>query len=169
MDRPKRMSIISRTRRNHGLEHASINVLSERYPGLRLAGYSTPLGFSVIGPVTMSTLISAIEEAQSRIANGKRSLVIHEHCGTNYVAGGLLAGLAAWLGMLGVRRGLRSQLERLPLVIFLSTFALLFSPALGVWLQKNVTTSSEVQELVVVKITQGKLGKHTRFDIQTRN
>jgi len=163
------MSIISRTRRNHGLEHATINILSERYPGLRLAGYSSPFGFSVIGPVSMGALVSAIEEAQHRIANGRRSLVIHEHCGTNYVAGGMLAGLAAWLGMLGVRRGLRSQLERLPLVIFLATLALMFSPALGVWLQQKVTTSSEVQDLDVVKITQGKFGKHPCFHIQTRN
>ncbi len=117
----------------------------------------------------MEQLVSAIVEAQHRIANGRLSLVIHEHCGTNYVAGGMLTGLAAWLGMLGVRRGLRSQLERLPMVIFLATLALIFSPALGVWLQQKVTTSSEVQELDVVKITRGKFGKNPRFHIQTRN
>jgi hypothetical protein len=163
-----RISFISRTRRNHGLEHATINVLSERQPSLRLAGYSSPFGFSVIGPVPMSDLVSAIEEAQRRIAQGRCNLVIHDHCGTNYVAGGLLAGSAAWLGMLGVKRGLRGQLERLPMVIFLSTLALLFSPSLGVWMQKKITTSSELDGLEVVKITQSKLGKYPRFQIQTR-
>ncbi len=163
----KKVSILSKTRRNHGLEHATINVLSERHPGLRLAGYSSPSGFYIFGPVSESALVSAIEEARSRILAGKRGLVIHEHCGTNYVAGGMLAGFAAWLGMLGGKRGFRSHLERLPLIIFLSTLALLFSPALGVWLQKNVTTSSEVQELDVLKITRKKFGNRPFFYIQT--
>ncbi len=117
----------------------------------------------------MSDLVNAVEEAQNRINTGRRSLVIHDRCGTNYVAGGLLAGFAAWLSMLGVRRGFRSQLERLPLVILLATFALLFSPAFGVWLQKNVTTSSEIQGLEVVKITQGKFWKYPLFYIRTHN
>lgn len=169
MNTPGNVSVINKTRRNHGLEHATINVLSERYPGLRLAGYSTPFGFSIVGPVPREALTSAIDEAIRRVSAGRRGLVIHERCGTNYVAGGLLAGLAAWLSMLGTKRSARSQLERLPLVILLSTLALMFSPALGTWLQRNVTTTSMLSGLEVVRITYGRFGKYPRFTVYTRN
>lgn len=169
MNTPRNVSLINKTRRNHGLEHATINVLSERYPGLRLAGYSTPFGFSIIGPVPREALTSAIDEAIRRVSAGRQGLVIHERCGTNYVAGGLLAGLAAWLSMLGAKRSARSQLERLPLVILFSTLALLFSPALGTWLQRTVTTTSMLSGLEVVRITYGRFGKYPRFTVYTRN
>jgi hypothetical protein len=164
----RKLSFVSRTRCNHGLEHATINILSEHHPGLRLAGYSNPFGFTIIGQVQNDDLVNAIEEAQNRVSAGKFRLVLHDHCGTNLVAGGLLTGFAAWLATLGVRRGIRAQFERLPLVILFTTLAVLFSPAFGIWLQKNVTTSSEVQGLEIVKISQGKFWKYPRFYIRTR-
>jgi uncharacterized protein YqhQ len=164
-----RLSLITRTRRNHGLEHATINVINERHPGLRVGGYSTPFGFHVIGPITHDILTRAINEALLRISSGSRGLVIHERCGTNFVAGGLLAGLAAWLGMLGVKPNKRSQLERLPLVILLSTLALMYSPRMGAWLQENVTTTSQMQGLKIVSITSGKFGGLPRFTVHTEN
>jgi Domain of unknown function (DUF6391) len=169
MNTPGKVSLIDRTRRNHGLEHATINVLSERFPGLRLAGYSTPFGFSIAGPVSREALSSAIEEAKQRVSAGRRGLVIHERCGTNYVAGGILAGLAAWLSMLGTKRNARSQLERLPLVILFSTLGFMYSPRLGMWLQRNVTTSSSLSGLEVVGITHGRLGNAPLFTVHTRN
>jgi hypothetical protein len=163
------ISFIQKTRRNHGLEHATINILSERYPGLQLAGYSTPFGFSIVGSVSREALISAIDEAMLRVSAGRRGLVIHERCGTNYVARGVLAGLAAWLTMLGTKRNARSQLQRLPIVILFSTLALLYSPTLGTWLQRNVTTTSMLSGLEVTRITYGHFGKYPRFTVYTRN
>ncbi len=119
--------------------------------------------------MTRETLTSAIDEALTRVSAGRRGLVIHERCGTNYVAGGILAGLAAWLGMQGAKRNARSQLERLPLVILLSTLALMYSPKMGSWLQRNVTTTSQLQGLEVVRITSGNFGKYPRFTIHTEN
>ncbi|MBN2257662.1 MAG: hypothetical protein JW704_07535 [Anaerolineaceae bacterium] len=165
MNKPKRASLFVRIRRNHGLEHATINVLSERHPGLRLAGYSTPFGFYIIGPVTLDTLTNAIQEARQRVSGGRRGLVIHDRCGTNYVAGGILAGFAAWMSMLGARR----KLNRLPLVILVATLALLFSPRLGTWLQRHVTTSSYLDGLDIIKIKQGQFGKFNRYTVNTSN
>lgn len=169
MNTKHRPSLVTRTRRNHGLEHATINVLTEHYPGLRLAGYSTPFGFHIVGPVTQEILTSAIDEALQRVSAGRFGLVIHERCGTNYVAGGVLVGLVAWLGMAGGKRNTGSQLARLPLVILLSTIALMYSPKMGAWLQRNVTTTSQLQGLEIVGITSGKLGKTSRFTIHTKN
>jgi hypothetical protein len=79
----------------------------------------------------------------------------------------VLTGLAAWSALLGAKRNARSQLERLPLVILFTTLALMFSPAMGTWLQRNVTTSSQLQGMELVRITSGKLGKSPRFTIYT--
>jgi hypothetical protein len=143
--------------------------MTERFPGLHLGGYSTPFGFHIIGSVTRESLVNAIDDAISRVSAGRRGLVIHERCGTNYVAGGILVGLVAWLGMLGTKRNARSQLGRLPLVILFSTFALMYSPKLGSWLQRNITTTSQLHGLEVVGITSGKLGKYPCFTIHTKN
>ena len=43
------LPIISRIRRNHGLEHASLTLLSQRFPYRRMAGYSFPGGSSCWG------------------------------------------------------------------------------------------------------------------------
>lgn len=168
MTEPANKSFIAKTRRNHGLEHATINILTEHYPSLRLAGYSTPFGFTIVGPVTLEMLTPAIHEAIIRVSAGKRNLVIHERCGTNYVAGGVLAGLAAWLSLLGARRNTRAHLSRLPLTILFTTLALLSSPRLGTWLQRHITTSTQLQEVEMFRITQGYLGKVPRFTIYTR-
>jgi len=43
--------LVSRIRRNHGLEHATLNILSQRFPNQTLAGYSVPAGFYILGDV----------------------------------------------------------------------------------------------------------------------
>ena len=42
---------VDRTRRNHGLEHATITILSQRIRGVSLVGRSTPNGFHLYGNV----------------------------------------------------------------------------------------------------------------------
>ena len=51
--------IISRVRRNHGLEHATLHVLAERHPGLSIAGHSNPGGFWILGDVSTEEVRSA--------------------------------------------------------------------------------------------------------------
>ena len=121
--------MLSRIRRNHGLEHATINILSVRFPYLRLAGYSFPGGFFILGEVPTADLREAVAQALSRMANGERTLAIHEHCGTNYVASGFVVGFLTWLGMAGAKSN-RDKVERLPLVISLATW-LHLQPAAG--------------------------------------
>lgn len=93
--------IISRIRRNHGLEHASLNILNQRFPDRTLAGYSSPSGFFVLGDLATEDLREAVMQALTRLQTGERHLAIHPNCGTNYVASGFVAGLLAWLGMAG--------------------------------------------------------------------
>ena len=143
---------LSLTRRNHALEHATLQVLSTKKPGLRMAGYSTPRGFWVLGDVDLSAMQQAVEEAQRRLRAGEKRLAVHPYCGTNFVLPGLAGGVAAWLAMLGSGRRLRDKIDRLPLVTTLVTLALMLTFPLGPKLQERYTIDPELGDLQVVRI-----------------
>jgi len=153
----------SRIRRNHALEHATLQVLAEKIPGLRMAGYSDQRGFWLIGQVETSRIQEAAEEALARLKSGEDSLAIHPRCGTNLVATSLMAGSFAWLGMLGMGRNQRERFERLPFVIILATLAVFLSQPLGPFLQARVTTlpvTKEMGLLWVERIQRGDVPVH---------
>jgi hypothetical protein len=143
---------VSRTRRHHALEHATLQVLARKHPGHRLAGYSDARGFWIAGEVELDILQEAIAEAQQRLDNGERRLAIHPNCGTNFAVSGLAAGLVAWVAMLGGELSLRRQLERLPVVAALITLTMIFTQPLGPLVQKNITTDPDLRGLRVVQI-----------------
>ncbi len=142
----------SRVRRNHALEHATLQVLAEKKPGYRLAGYSTFNAIWIIGQVDIEELQRAVEEAQARLRGGERRLAIHPNCGTNFAFAGLMAGTAAWLAMLGSDGSLRRKLDRLPLVTSLVTIVLILTYPLGARIQEKVTTDANLGDLHVVRI-----------------
>lgn len=148
---------VSKIRRNHGLEHASLTILSNQKPSLALAGISFPGGFYILGEVDTDELRSAVLMALTRMQNGEKGLAVHPNCGTNFVATGIVAGLLAWLGMLGAKSR-RDKVERLPLVISLVTLAFIYTRPLGPLLQKHVTTSGEPGGLQVVDIYPLRIG-----------
>ena len=41
----KKHPVLSAVRHNHALEHATLHVLSQRFPGVKMAGVSIPQGF----------------------------------------------------------------------------------------------------------------------------
>ena len=159
--------VISSIRRNHGLEHATLNILSQRFPHQRLAGYSFPGGFFILGNIPTADLREAVIQALVRMNNGEGSLAIHDHCGTNYVASGFVAGLLAWLGMAGAKSK-RDKVERLPLVIALATFGFIASQPLGPFLQKRVTTSGNPQGLSIVDVFPIQFGQFALHRVITQ-
>ncbi len=165
----REMPIISRVQRNHGLEHATLHVLSERYPKRSLAGHSDTRGFWIVGNVPIEDVYEAVEEALGRLRDGEKQLAVHRNCGTNYVTSGVLAGLASGAAMFGVGRRMRDKLERLPLAMFVATLALIFSQPLGFFIQERVTTSPEPGDLQVVEIVASRRGRMKAHRITTRN
>jgi hypothetical protein len=143
---------ISRTRRNHGLEHATIHVLSEKFPHVTIAGVSSPGGFTIIGNVSTEDVAEAAIEALKRLRDGQADLALHENCGTNFVVSGLFAGLAAWLGTLGAGKEFKKKVGRLPLMIMLATTALVLTRPLGPLVQKQITTSGVPEGLKLVRV-----------------
>jgi len=114
------LPVISRIRRNHGLEHATITLLSQRFPLPPHGRILIPGGFFLLGDVPTEEVREVVAQALSRMNNGERQLAVHPNCGTNYAVSGILAGTMAWLGMAGAKSK-RDQFERLPLVIALAT------------------------------------------------
>jgi hypothetical protein len=158
---------ISRIRRNHGLEHATLNLLARQFPDRRLSGWSFPGGFFILGEIPTEYLREAVIQALARMNNGESQLAVHEHCGTNYVASGFVAGTLAWLGMAGAR-GKRDKLERLPLLISLATIGLILSQPLGPLLQERITTSGDPQGLSVVDVFPIQFGQLSLHRVTTR-
>ncbi len=159
---------ISRVRRNHGLEHATLHTLSAQLPHTMLMGHSDMGGFWIIGDVPPEMLHAAVQEAITRLRSGESQLALHPNCGTNYVAAGALAGLAGAAAMLGSGKRIQDKLARLPFAAALATIALVISQPLGMMLQARVTTSGNPGALEVISITHRQQGHLTIHRVQTR-
>jgi hypothetical protein len=161
-------SFFSRIRRNHGLEHATLHVLSQLHPKTNMAGHSDTGGFWIIGDVPIEDVYESVEQALTRLRAGEENLAIHRNCGTNFVTAGVLAGSAAGLSMLGAGTRVRDKLERLPLAMLLATAALILAQPLGFALQERVTTSGKPGELRVVEIVASRRGRFRAYRVATR-
>jgi hypothetical protein len=159
--------MISRVRRNHGLEHATINILVQHFPDRSLAGFSFSDGFFIFGEIPTDALREAVSQGLARMSNGERYLAIHPNCGTNFLTSGFVAGLLAWLGMAGARSR-RDKVERLPLVIALSTLGFIASQPLGPEVQKHVTTSGDPQGLSIEDVYPMRFGRLQVHRVITR-
>jgi hypothetical protein len=160
--------MISRVRRNHGLEHATLHILAAHLPNAMLVGHSDVGGFWIIGDVPPEMLHAAVQEAITRLRAGEHRLAVHPNCGTNFATAGSLAGLAGAAAMLGSGRRLQDKLARLPLAATLATIALILSQPLGLLMQARVTTLSDPGSLEVTSITHRKQGQLSIHRIQTR-
>ncbi len=144
---------ISTIRRNHGIEHATVHVLTSWDANIQLVGRADTTGFNIYGTGPSDMLEKACKEALERMKNGEGHLAVHRGCGTQIVVGGLLTGLAAAVSM-----GRRPKLSKLPDVILATTLAAFVSQPLGLQVQEKITTSPDVQNAHFAGITKHKLG-----------
>lgn len=160
--------LLSRTRRNHGLEHATLHVLTEKFPGKSLAGHSDAGGFWLLGDLPTEEVQAAVGEALMRLKNGERGLAVHPNCGTNLAVAGLLAALASMFGFWGAGKRWQDKLERFPLAATLATMALIAAQPLGLRFQRSVTTSGEPGTLEIAEIIPTGRGQKKAHRILTR-
>lgn len=159
--------IISRVRRNHGLEHATIHVLSKKHPGVSLVGHSDVTGFWLIGDLTTAQVQDGVSTAMSRMKRGEHKLAVHPNCGTNLVTSGAFAGLAAAAALMGARRP-SDKFARLPMVVVLATIGLIIAQPFGFLLQERVTTSGDPGDMEIVEIIPTRRGRFKAHRIVTR-
>ena len=148
------MEPIASVRRHHAIEHATVTVLTERDPGLRLIGRSDTTGFYIYGEVARDALNDAARRALARLQNGESALAIHPRCGTNLVVAGLLTAVAAVLAI-----GRKPRLDKIPNVILATTVAAFAAQPLGAKLQERVTTSPAVDGARIAGIRESQMGQ----------
>ena len=158
----------SRVRRNHGLEHATLHVLSKQHPGKNLAGHSDTKGFWLVGDIPTEAVEAAIQEALGRMRAGEGNLAVHPNCGTNFATAGTMAGVAGAAAMFGVGPRKRDKVDRLALAASLATLALMVAQPVGLFIQEHFTTSGEPGSLEVVEIIPTQRGKLKAHRVITR-
>ena len=147
------------TRRNHALEHATLQILSPKYPARPLGGHSNPTGFMIFGDVHTDDLCAAVDEAFDRLRTGENDLAIHPGCGTNYATSGLLAGSLAWFGLSG-KGAWYKKLWRIPFVLPLAVLVWGLSKPLGPKLQAKVTTEANLGDMEIVSVQKIRPSLH---------
>ena len=149
------LPLINQVRRNHGLEHATIHILSKKYDNLSMVGRSDWNGFSLYGPVNTADVRQAAEEALGRLRQGERGLAVHPRCGTVLATTGLLTGLAAFLAISldgSSSRG-RFRWAAVPAAILGATFAAVFAQPVGLFLQENYTVNGNPGNLTIKRVS----------------
>jgi hypothetical protein len=145
---------IATVRRNHGLEHATVHILTADDPSLQVVGRADTKGFNIYGSISSKKLYAAAQHALKRLQDGESNLAIHPRCGTNLVVAGLLTALAAALAI-----GRKPRLDKLPNVILATTFAAFIAQPLGLSLQQHVTTSPDARGARITGIQERDWGK----------
>lgn len=161
---------LSRIRRNHGLEHATIHVLSQRKPGRSLSGHSNPTGFWILGEVETEELTEAVLEALKRMRAGEHHLAVHPHCGTNLVTNGVFAGVfasMAWIGFGKKEEGFGSIVDRLSISVLLAVLGLFLAMPMGYRIQQRFTTSGKPGNLRVNHVVRSVRGNMTAHRVST--
>jgi hypothetical protein len=157
-------SIVQAVRRNHALEHATLHVLQEMDPNLRLAGRSDLSGFWVYGKVETAALAAAAEQALRRLTQGESHLAVHPRCGTNLVAGMVLAGLASQAALLNEKR---PAWRRAAYWILGMGAALILTQPVGTQIQANLTTTSDVRGLRIAGVQPQPHAQRPIHHVQT--
>lgn len=149
---------VRRTRQHHAIEHATLHLLAARLPGRRMAGYSDPGGFTLIGDIPIEQARRAVSDALLHLQAGESRLAIHPNCGTNLAVTSLLATGAALLGsQLGEGKAGVLTGGRFGGALLLVVPALLIGQPLGLRLQR-VTTLAGVSDRWVKSIQPLALG-----------
>lgn len=159
--------LVRRVRRNHGLEHATIHVMSRRIPNLRIVGRSDSHGFWLYGDVTTEQVEQAVGEALERMRGGEHKLAIHPNCGTNLVTVALLGTAATFVALAGSERERFGKIERLPMLMMGLLAAALFGQPIGMRVQEYVTTLGDPGDLQVLSVANRPRGTLTAHRVQT--
>ena len=130
-------SVVRRTRQHHAIEHATLHLLAERFPGRSMGGLSDPGGFTLAANVPEESVRRAVGDAMLRLQAGESGLAIHPNCGTNLAATSLLLATAATVA--GTRR---HWSDRFLLALVLVLPIVLYAPVIGRYLQGFTTLAT---------------------------
>lgn len=132
-------------RRNHAIEHATINVL-EQQAGYRLnlSGLSREDGFYITGIQNPEIVEEAAVRALMLLKRGNCQLAIHRRCGTDVAIANFISSMVFLVLLL-----MTGRFSILNMIIAL-LFSNFLSPYLGEYVQKYFTTSCDVMNMEIV-------------------
>ncbi len=156
-------------RRNHGLEHATIHILSNHNPRLSLVGRSDMGGFTLYGNVDTQEITRASQEALNQLRNGHSDLAVHPRCGTILATTGVLSGLASFMAIsLSGRSRKRFRWGTIPQAVLAATFAALAAQPLGLLLQEKFTVSGKPDNLQITGVSRANTSGMVVHRISTK-
>jgi hypothetical protein len=151
-------------KQNHALEHATIVLLSRKFPDVRLAGISFAAGFFVFGDVPGESILPAATEALDLLRTTSPEMAIHERCGTNLAVTGILAAAAA-MAVARMRRPYGSFNN----VVIATTAALILARPLGLTVQRYVTTQTPNASMVITGVRPVHIFDTPAYFVSTDN
>jgi hypothetical protein len=150
--------VLRTIRRNHALEHATITLMLAEQGPMRVVGRAGTDGFFVYANVTKEKLERFAQQALERLQGGEASLAVSPLCGTNIAVGGILAGAASYLAIGSSRKG---GFDAVAKAIIAGMLGVLFSQPVGRMVQKNYTTSPDLEGVRIVSVEPvGRFGVH---------
>lgn len=130
-------------KKNHGLEHATINILEKEYGYNNLAGYAEEDGFYIMGVNNTVYVEEAARKGLSLMKEGKDKLAIHKRCGTSMTVANFLSAVIFLILLLS--SGYFSIFNMIIAIVI----ANLIGPYLGQIVQGKFTTTANVQEMEI--------------------
>ncbi|MEM7331044.1 MAG: DUF6391 domain-containing protein [Chloroflexota bacterium] len=151
---------LSRIRRNHGLEHATIHVMSEKFKNFSAQGNSDHKGFNlnIYGNIKEDEVFECVEEAFERMKNGEHHLAVHPNCGTVLLTTATMATLAAQLAFTFEQKRRKSKLTPtlflnvLPTAVLMVVVSLIISKPIGVHLQARYTVEGNLRDMQLLRM-----------------
>lgn len=153
-------------RKNHSIEHATVNILERQYGYRNLAGYAEENGFYIMGVQYPDQVFEAAKLGLSALKSGRSDLAIHKRCGTSITAANLISSIL-FLVLLFVTR----TFSIFNMIVAL-IFANLAGPWLGTYLQKYLTTYAEVGEVEISGVRWAEnqqWGRAAKIFIETKS
>ena len=138
-----------RLRKNHALEHATINVIEEYYGDQRLSGMAREDGFFILGQLPPGLVEKAARVGLQRLKSGASELVVHKRCGTSLAMANLVSALVFIFLLLN-----SGHFTFFYLVLALLA-AHILGPVLGRIIQRHLTTSTDLSDLFIAGARTG--------------
>jgi len=150
-------------RRNHALEHATVQLLIAKLgPTFHVAGRAAHDGFFILGAIPKDALEECAVDALARLQRGESYWAITPLCGTNIAVGAFFSSLATLAMISG-----RSSKQAAGNAITASMLALVAAQPAGRWLQRNLTTKSDLAGTEILSV-ESHWSDHF-FKVRTRN
>lgn len=143
-----RIAVNKVVRQNHALEHATINVIEEKYDGIfNLSGYALTDGFIIRGNAPADMVYEAAKVGSMRLKRGERYLAVHKRCGTSIAVTNFISSII-FLVLL-FKYGYFNLFN----IIIAIVLASLIGPLFGKYVQLYLTTAQDVKNMDIINIT----------------